>query len=95
MRTAVDSSILLAVFVGSGPYVGPSQRGLQEAIAQGSLIVSEVVWAEVRAHFPSEAKFRQAMELLGLPTWQVLRKPPVRQVVPGLVIEREGGGVNT
>ena len=66
MRTAVDSSILLDVFVGTGPYVGPAQRGLQEAIAKGSLIVSEVVWAEVRAHFPSEAKFRLAMETLGI-----------------------------
>ena len=66
MRTAVDSSILLDVFVGTGPYVDPAQRGLQEAIAKGSLIVSEVVWAEVRAHFPSEAKFRLAMETLGI-----------------------------
>ncbi len=66
MRTAVDSSILLDVFVGVGPFVGPAQRGLQEAIAKGSLIVSEVVWAEVRAHFPSEKRFLQAMEALGI-----------------------------
>jgi len=39
MRTAVDSSILLDEFVGVGPFVGPAQRGLQEAIAKGSLIV--------------------------------------------------------
>ena len=68
MRTAVDSSILLDVFVGVGPLVGPAQRGLQEAIAKGSLIVSEVVWAEVRSHFPSEDRFRQAWKRLGLPT---------------------------
>jgi len=66
MRTAVDSSILLDVFVGVEPFVGPARKGLQEAISKGSLIVSEVVWAEVRAHFPSEERFRQAMEALGI-----------------------------
>ncbi|MDA2934082.1 type II toxin-antitoxin system VapC family toxin [Acidobacteria bacterium AH-259-D05] len=66
MRTAVDSSILLDVFVGAGPHLVPAQRGLQEAMAKGSLIVSEVVWAEVRAHFPSEDRFRRAMETLGI-----------------------------
>ncbi len=53
MRTAVDSSILLDVFVGVGPFVVPAQRGLQEAMVKESLIVNEVVWVEVRAHLPS------------------------------------------
>ena len=66
MRSAVDSSVLRAVSVGVGLFVGPARKGLQEAIAKGSLIVSEVVWAEVRARFPSEERFRQAMEALGI-----------------------------
>ncbi len=66
MRTAVDSSVLLDVFVGADPYVGPAQKGLQQAIMKGSLIVGEVVWAEVRAHFVSDDRFREAMETLGI-----------------------------
>ena len=57
--------------------------------------MSEVVWAEVRAHFPTEAKFLRAMETLGITYVASSAEAAVRLAVPGLVIEREGGSVNT
>ncbi len=91
MRTAVDSSILLDVFVGLGPFVGPAQRGLQEAIAKGSLIVSEVVWAEVRAHFPSEEILSQAMETLGI-TYEPCSAVAASEAGRAWARYRKGGG---
>lgn len=66
MRTAVDSSVLLDVFSGSGPYLLDCQKALREAISSGSLVAGEVVWAEVRPHFRSDAAFLSAMEILGV-----------------------------
>lgn len=66
MRTAVDSSVLLDVFLGAEPYVGSSQDALRDCIAKGSLVAGEVVWAEVRAHFRDDHQFREAMDTLGI-----------------------------
>jgi len=66
MRTAVDSSVLLDVFTGAGPFLQVSQNALRRAISEGSLIAGEVVWAEVRASFPSNNEFEEAMNRLGV-----------------------------
>ena len=66
MRTAVDSSVLLDVFSAAKPYVEGSRDALRRAIEEGSLIVGEVVWAEVSAHFETVTAFRKAMETLGI-----------------------------
>ncbi|RPJ86571.1 MAG: PIN domain-containing protein [Acidobacteria bacterium] len=66
MRTAVDSSVLLDVFTGAGPFLQASQNALRRAISEGSLIAGEVVWAEVRASFPSNNEFEEAMNRLGV-----------------------------
>jgi predicted nucleic acid-binding protein len=91
MRTAVDSSVLLDVFVGAGPYVGPAQKGLQEAIAKGSLIVGEVVRAEVRTHFLTEAKFLRAMETLGI-TYLASSAEVASEAGRAWIRYRKGGG---
>ena len=66
MRTAVDSSVLFDVLLGDPRFGGPSAEAIKAADAAGSLFVSEIVWAEVRAHFPTDQLFEQAMGLLGI-----------------------------
>lgn len=66
MRTAVDSSVLLDIFSASEPFLKLSQDAVREALREGSLIASEVVWAEVSAHFESLDSFRGAMSKLGV-----------------------------
>jgi predicted nucleic acid-binding protein len=66
MRTAVDSSVLLDVFSGAGPYLRDSADALRQAIAAGSLVAGEIVWAEVRANFESDAVLSDAMADLGV-----------------------------
>lgn len=66
MRTAVDSSVLLDV-LGADPEFGEvSRRALKDAFASGVLVACDVVWAEVRANFPTDETFAAAMVALGI-----------------------------
>ena len=66
MRTAVDTTVLLDVFRPS-PEFGPvSREAIRRARAEGSLVASEVVWVEARAHFPSRQAFENAISTLGV-----------------------------
>ncbi len=66
MKIAVDTSVLLDVFSGD-PTFGPrSREALRRAYDSGSLLASDVVWSEVRAHFESDASFEAAMDSLGI-----------------------------
>lgn len=80
MRTAVDSSVLLDV-LGADTSFGPASReGLRAAYDAGGLVASDVVWAEVRASFPSDAAFEEAMAALGV---QFLPLTPVAAALAG------------
>lgn len=66
MKTAVDSSVLLDV-LGADPTFGErSRQALRTAYDAGALVACEVVWAEVRAHFPTDDRFSEAMAALGI-----------------------------
>lgn len=66
MRTAVDTNVLLDVFLDAPDFVQASQEALLRAISEGSLVACDIVWAEARAHFPSRAGFEKAMSTLGV-----------------------------
>ena len=66
MRTAVDSSVLLDVLGADSRFGQSSRKALRAAYDSGALLACEVVWAEVRAHFPSDEAFGEAIDLLGV-----------------------------
>jgi predicted nucleic acid-binding protein len=66
MKTAVDSSVLLDVLGADSEFGEASREALRSAHDAGALIACEIVWAEVRAHFPDDEPFREAMGLLGV-----------------------------
>ncbi len=66
MRTAVDSSVLLDLFTANPVFGARSQEALDRASGEGALLACEVVWAEVRAFFPSASLFEGSMTDLGL-----------------------------
>jgi predicted nucleic acid-binding protein len=66
MRTAIDTSVLLDVLAGDSTYGPRSREALRRAYDSGSLLASDVVWSEVRAHFESDRSFESAMESLGI-----------------------------
>lgn len=66
MKTAVDSSVLLDV-LGADPRFGEASReALRAAYDGGALVACDVVWAEVRAQFPSDEEFAAAVGVLGV-----------------------------
>lgn len=66
MKTAIDSSVLLDV-LGADPRFGERSRlALRAAYDAGALVACDVVWAEVRAHFASDAEFERSIAPLGI-----------------------------
>jgi predicted nucleic acid-binding protein len=65
MITAVDSSVLLDVFVADKKHVTASQSALRKCLEEGRLVVCEVVVAELRPCFASENALIEALEILG------------------------------
>ncbi len=66
MRIAVDSSVLLDVLGADREFGDRSREALRAAYDSGALLVCDVVWAEVRAHFPSDESCREALAVLGV-----------------------------
>ena len=61
MITAVDTSVLLDVFFDDPAYRARSLAALRTCLAGGPLVACEVVWAEVRAVFDTDAAAESAL----------------------------------
>jgi predicted nucleic acid-binding protein len=59
MITAVDTNILLDVLIPDAPAGEESQHLLEDALRQGELVISEVVYAELAAHFLTAEELEQ------------------------------------
>lgn len=66
MKIAVDSSVLLDVLTGDPNFGAASREALRRAYDAGALVACDIVWGEVRAHFPEETTFRSTLATLGV-----------------------------
>ncbi len=67
MITAVDTNVLLDVFSKDPAFMQTSLVALRRCEAEGRLIASEVVWAEVAAQFPATTQgARDAMRRVSI-----------------------------
>jgi len=66
LLTAVDTSVLLDVFLDDPKYRPQSARALKRCLAEGGLIACETVWAETASAFADQALFLNAVQRLGL-----------------------------
>jgi len=66
MKTAVDSSVLLDVLGADTRFGDRSREALRTAYNAGALVACEIVWAEVRAHFLTDAEFHEVLGVLGV-----------------------------
>lgn len=66
MITAVDTNVLIDVFGADRVHGRRSAEALRSAIREGRVTVSDVVWAEVAAVFPSSSAAAAALAELGL-----------------------------
>lgn len=66
MITAVDTSVLLDVLTGDQRHGPASAAALREAMGEGALLASSVVWAETAGAFDDSAAALTALERLGV-----------------------------
>ncbi|MGQ0568126.1 MAG: type II toxin-antitoxin system VapC family toxin [Armatimonadota bacterium] len=66
MKTALDTSVLLDVLGGDPVFGKRSREALRTSYDSGALVACDVVWAEVRAHFPSDEACAETLDLLGV-----------------------------
>ena len=66
MVTAVDTNVLLDVFLDDIEYRQSSFEALTAAFSAGDVIVSDIVWAETGAAFENNATFEVVMQKLGI-----------------------------
>ena len=64
MRTAIDSSVLLVIF-NDEPGAKSWLDVLMQARREGSLVMRDVVYAEIAAAFRTEADLQEALRRLG------------------------------
>ena len=66
MITAVDTNVLLDLLIPGSSEMEAAAEKLEKASGEGKLIVSEVVYAELAAYFPSGPDMENFMEQTGL-----------------------------
>jgi predicted nucleic acid-binding protein len=64
--TALDTNVLLDVFLADREHGRASRNALRKAYDAGGLVACEVVWAEVATFFPGGQAADEALERLGV-----------------------------
>jgi predicted nucleic acid-binding protein len=62
--TAIDTNVLLDVFGGDPKFAPLSSEAIRSCLREGTLVASEVVWAETATVFGDVARFQDAMDKL-------------------------------
>ena len=66
MITAVDSSVLLDVFLADPTHGVTSAELLRRCLVEGRIVACEVVWAEVISAFPDDEAGRRVLDRLDI-----------------------------
>jgi predicted nucleic acid-binding protein len=66
MITAVDTNVLLDVLIPDAPRGDESERALAEAVRAGAVVISDLVYAELAAHFPDRAELDRFLADTGI-----------------------------
>lgn len=64
MITALDTSVLLDIFVADAKHGPASREAVRRCVSEGRLVACDVVWAEIGSAFRDSAAARQAMQRL-------------------------------
>lgn len=65
MITAIDTNVLLDVFMADAPHHSQSREWLRTAYDKGALLVCEIVYAELAPSFGDRAALEGALQLMG------------------------------
>ncbi len=64
MITALDTNVLLDIFTDDPKWLGPSLAKVQSADSEGSLVICEIVFAELSQLFPDLASLKALLARL-------------------------------
>ena len=94
MITAVDTNVLLDIFVADPVFGPPAKAALGAARTNGRVIACDVVWAEAAGFFPSPEAAIEGMGLLGV-EFDSLTVEAALEAGRAWKIYRERGGPRT
>lgn len=94
MITAVDTNVLLDIFSADARFGPLSRTALERCSDDGSLVVSDVVWAETAAAFGEQAHASAALTTLGV-GFRPLTVDSAAAAGGAWRAYREGGGPRT
>jgi predicted nucleic acid-binding protein len=66
MITFVDTNVLLDVFLPDPQWGEKSKHALDQAYAEGSLVINEIIYAELAPQFPAKTLLDDTLKTLGI-----------------------------
>ena len=66
MITFVDTNVLLDVFLPDPHWGEKSRHALDQAYADGSLVINEIIYAELAPQFPEKKLLDETLKTLGI-----------------------------
>jgi len=66
MITFVDTNVLLDVFLPDPEWGEKSKQALDQAYADGSLVINEIIYAELAPQFPEKRLLDETIKTLGI-----------------------------
>lgn len=94
MITAVDTNILVDVFLADKQFGKNSAQALRASINAGAVIICGVVFVETMPIFPSIDEFNKAVAILGIKTSAISMESYLAAATAWKVYRRSGGGRN-
>ena len=91
MITAIDTNVLLDLFLADPTHGARSARAVRQALVEGRLTACEVVWAEVCTAFASAGEAEGALGRLGV-RYDPLGRPAAARAGDLWRVYREAGG---
>lgn len=94
MITAVDSNVLIDVFLSDAQYGRSSARALSACLSEGAVVISGVVLAEIMPLFSSKEDFLQAISVLSIQPVALSIKSFYHAAIAWMAYRQSGGGRN-
>jgi len=89
--TAIDTNILLNVLLPNEEFYESSARALQDAAAQGSLVICDIVYAELCIHFDARRHCDEFLEDTGVLVHSLMRESHFAASRAWRTYRRQGG----
>jgi predicted nucleic acid-binding protein len=94
MITAVDSNILIDIFLKDKTFAVPSKEALIKSLEDGSVIACGVVLVEAMTYFPSVDIFFESMSVLGVQSQGISKSTFVEAGQSWQLYKQRGGSKN-